>query len=357
MKNRLFLPILFFCLISLSCTRTNAGRENDTGRHAKNGARQNEVVVYAYDSFVAEWGAGPEIASLFEAETGYTLTLISCGDAAQVLSRAILEKSAPNADVLLGIDNFLYRAAVDADVLASYKPQNAATLIPESARFEKDTWLLTPFDMSSFVLMFDTESGLSAPQSLLDLTRPEYAKKIILMDPRTSSLGLGFAFWTASVFGDSLSEYWAALKPNLLTVASSWSTGYGLFTSGESPLALSYVTSEAYHVECDGTDRYKALMFSDGHPVQIEGMGVVKGAANTEGAQAFIDFMIGEKAQSLLPQTQWMYPVNAAATLPSSFAVLSKPAPIEADSELLQNLTDVTVPTIMNVLSVAAERE
>ena len=57
------------------------------------------IVIYAYDSFVADWGAGPEIVRLFEAKTGLRVDMISVGDAAEVLSRAILEKDAGLAEL------------------------------------------------------------------------------------------------------------------------------------------------------------------------------------------------------------------------------------------------------------------
>ena len=44
-----------------------------TSASKKKSARANEVVVYTYNSFSGEWGAGPEIARLFEEKTGITI--------------------------------------------------------------------------------------------------------------------------------------------------------------------------------------------------------------------------------------------------------------------------------------------
>ena len=74
-------------------------------KKAADESRLKEVVVYTYDSFVSEWGAGPEIEKLFEEKTGLELTFVDCGDAVQVLSRAVLEKNDVQADVILGLDN------------------------------------------------------------------------------------------------------------------------------------------------------------------------------------------------------------------------------------------------------------
>ncbi|HOE09288.1 MAG TPA: thiamine ABC transporter substrate-binding protein, partial [Treponemataceae bacterium] len=204
--------------------------------------RLKEVVVYTYDSFISEWGPGPALIEAFEKQSGYTLTFISVGDGGQVLSHAVLEKDNPQADVLVGLDNQLVEEARKRGILTAYKPLNADLLIPEHLRLADD-WLLTPYDWSNFALIYDTQSSVREPLSLEDLTKEEYAKKIILMDPRTSTPGLGFVSWTVSVFGDNYLDYWNRLKPNILTMAPGWDTGYGLFTSGEAPLVISYTTS------------------------------------------------------------------------------------------------------------------
>lgn len=320
MKTRLF---SFFFSISLLCSIGSLFALGASD--AKDSARGKEVVVYAYDSFTAEWGLGPELVKLFEAKSGYTVTLISCGDAGQVLSRAALEKKAPNADVLIGIDNNLLDAARKENILQPYKGANAEKVVAKDLRFAND-WLLTPYDWGYFAIIFDTESLITPPASLADLTKGEYAKKLILMDPRMSTPGAGFLAWTLAVYGKEYASYWTALKKNILTLAPGWDTGYGLFTSGEAPLVISYTTSPAYHVEYDKTDRYQALIFSDGHIRQIEGLGVVKGARNPAGAEAFVDFMLTDEAQGVLPLTQWMYPVSASVKLPASYSAAPKAA-------------------------------
>jgi thiamine transport system substrate-binding protein len=294
------------------------GKTDAVSSATSNDGQMKELVVYAYDSFVADWGPGPELIKRFEAKTGCKVTMISCGDAAQVLSRAVLEKKNPGADVLVGIDNNLLDVARKEGILAAYKPANADAVVAKDLVLSDD-WLLTPYDWSYFAMIFDTASGIKPPASLEDLTKPEYAKKIILMDPRTSTPGTGFLAWTLAVYGAKYVDYWTRLKGNILTMAPGWDTGYGLFTSGEAPLVISYTTSPAYHVENDKTNRYQALVFAEGHPAQVEGLGLVNGAKNATAAKAFIDFMLTDEAQSVLPLTQWMYPVSKTVKLPDSY--------------------------------------
>lgn len=312
-------------------------------------ARQGEVIVYAYDSFAGDWGAAPEIGRLFAEATGLTVTFVNCGDGVQVLSRALLEKDDPRADIVLGLDDNLAARAIDAGILEAYKPQGADDIIGADIKAQLCAgWELTPYDYSHFALIYDTRSPLPAPQCLEDLTGSAYRKKLILMDPRTSTPGLGFVAWTVAVFGDGYGDYWRRLKDSILTMAPGWSAGYGLFTNGEAPLVISYATSPAASITYDGIDYYKALVFDEGHPLQVEGAGLLKGAPNKAGAQQFLDFLISEAAQAALPLTQWMYPVNKAVVLPPGYAqgAVVPAKTVRADAAAVQE----AVQTVMAIL-------
>lgn len=314
--------------------------------------RSKQVIVYAYDSFAGEWGASEQIEQLFEAQTGYDLVIVNCGSAMETLSRAVLEKNSVQADVIIGIDNNMASLARKEGILAEYKPKNTSQLVEGLHSALGTDWKLTPYDYSHFALIYDTKSSVPAPASLFDLTKSIYKNKIILMDPRTSSTGLGFVAWTVSVFGygtPEFTEFWKALAPNILSMAPSWSTGWGMFTKGEAPLVISYTTSPASEVEYNNNNRYKSLLFSQGHVMQVEGMGMLKGAPNADGAKAFIDFFISTQAQELLPLTQWMYPANKNAELPQSYRTA---APVPAKT--LATDTDATskaVDDVMRILS------
>jgi len=285
---------------------------------------QSDLVIYAYDSFVSEWGPAGRVIPKFEEKYNVHVSIQSVGDAGQVLNRAILEKDDPKADIVLGVDNNLLSRALEENLLEPYRSPNL-DLIPEELRFDS-TYSVTPFDYGYFALIWDTEKLRSPPRSLEELTLPRYRKKIILEDPRTSSPGLGFLLWTIDEYGDEFLSYWQRLKSNLLTITAGWDTAYGLFTSGEAPLVLSYTTSPAYHVEYENSTRYKALIFKLGHYLQIEGMGILRGCPHPELAQKFIDFILTEPFQMEIPLTNWMYPVNPNTALPESFDHAPQPA-------------------------------
>ncbi len=277
-----------------------------------------ELKVYAHDSFVSEWGPGPKIVPKFEEKYGTKVNLISGGDAGNTLNRAILESEKDQADIVIGIDNNLLSKALEKDILMAYKPAGLST-VPEDLVFDP-SYRVIPYDYGYFAIIYDSEKISLPPRSLEDLAKPEFAKALILMDPRTSSVGLGFLLWTVKSFGESFPAYWERLTPSILTISDGWDTGYGAFTSGEAPMVLSYTTSPPYHVEYDKTTRYKAVTFDEGNYMQIEGMGILKSSQNLKAAKNFIEFLLSEEAQRELPQTNWMFPVNKNVSLPDSFS-------------------------------------
>ncbi len=350
-KSFVFLTSLFILLslCFISCSKKNSASSTNEEKEVKQETETKEITVYTYDSFISEWGPGPEIARLFTEKTGISVNWVDCGDGAQILSKALAEKSDPQSDVILGLDNNLSFKAREADLLEAYKPAGIENLIEGLEAALGGDWILTPFDYSHFAMIWDSECSLGKPESLADLVRDEFKGKVILMDPRTSTPGLGFAAWTYAVFGENYTKYWKDLKKSILTMSPGWSSGYGLFTKGEAPLVSSYTTSPAYHVEYGEGDRFQALMFIDGHVEQVEGAGITKGTKNMKAAKAFIDFLVSTPAQNAIPLTQWMFPANKNVELPESYKTAA-PVPEKTLSYDATKLDEV-VSEIMKILN------
>jgi len=279
--------------------------------------------VYCYDSFSSEWGAGPRIAEEFFNETGIKIIFNAPGDGITVLNQLILEKESPKGDVVIGLDSSLLKRSLDADILEEYRSPNLKT-VPSEMMFDQSHHLL-PYDYGHFAICYDSETLAEPPKSLEDLCSEKYADSLILMDPRTSTPGLGFLLWTVAVYEDAWPEYWLRLKPSILTITDGWSQGYTLFTAGEAPMVLSYGTSPVYHAEYEDSKRYKAAEFTDGHLLQVEGMGIVKNTEKRLEAEMFIDFMLNEKSQEALALSNIMFPANSELTLPESFKIALRP--------------------------------
>ena len=166
-----------------------------------------------------------------------------------------------------------------------------------------------------------------------DLTPPanfralaESDLKIVIQDPRSSTPGLGLLMWVKAAYGDDAPAIWQGLSDNVVTVTKGWSEAYGLFLEGEADMVLSYTTSPAYHLIAEEDDSKAAAAFDEGHYMQIEVLGKLAATDQPALADRFMQFMVSDAAQTILPTTNWMYPaVTPADGLPKGFETLTVP--------------------------------
>ncbi len=271
------------------------------------------LTVLTYDSFTSEWGPGPAVEKAFEAVCACDLQFIGAGDGAALLARVQLEGAASDADVVLGLDTSLTAAAAATGLFA---PHGAAA--PTALPVAFDDPLFLPFDWGWFAFVHDKAKLPTPPKSFEELAASDL--KIIIQDPRSSTPGLGLLLWVKAAYGDRAPEIWAGLADNIVTVTPGWSEAYGLFLEGEADMVLSYTTSPAYHLIAESDAGKGAALFDEGHYLQVEVAG--KLAATDQGALAdqFLAFMLSDGFQSVIPQTNWMYPAVLPTTgLPEGF--------------------------------------
>ena len=282
-----------------------------------------ELVVYTYDSFVSEWGTGPRVVPQFEQKSGVKVRLVSVGDAGQVLNRAILEKDRPQADLLIGIDN---------NLLAGPGGKGAPALpLPGPGKVPAER-LFDPTQAAHSLRLRLLRLHPRQPGAARPARQPGGADRSALarqdhpQDPRTSSPGLGFLLWTIAVYGERLAGLLAA--PAAQRADHRRGVGRRLravHQPGRRRWCSRYTTSPAYHWRARRPPLPGAL-FPEGHYLQIEGLGILKGAPHPEMARRFIDFALSEDFQREIPLTNWMYPVYPASGCRTPIAWRRRPA-------------------------------
>ena len=284
-----------------------------------------EVTVLTHDSFAVS----PEVLAKFEAQYQAKVVIINAGDAGSMLNKAILSKDAPLADVIYGVDNTFLSRALESGILADFTPSVAPAFVAEATTDVSAP--LLPVDVGYVLINYDVAglkaAGLPVPQSLKELTEPQWKSKLVIENPATSSTGLAFFLATVAEFGpDGWQAYWQALRANDVLVANDWTTAYYTHFSGSSgkgprPLVVSYSTSPAAEV-----------FFSEGKLTepptgnvafgafrQVEYAGVLKGAKQAVLAQQFVEFMLSNDFQNDMPTQMFVYPASQTATLPELY--------------------------------------
>ena len=280
-------------------------------------AETPELVVYTYDSFVADWGPGPQIEKAFEAECACDLKFVGMGDGAALLARLKLEGARSDADLVLGLDTSLIAAAKETGLFAA---SNISAEYDLPIAWTDETFV--PYDWGYFAFVHD--ASVTAPTSFAALADSDL--KIVIQDPRSSTPGLGLFMWVKTAYGEGSGAIWQGLADNVVTVTKGWSEAYGLFLEGEADMVLSYTTSPAYHLIAEEDDSKTAAQFEEGHYMQIEVVGKLAASDQSELADDLLSFMVSDAAQAILPTTNWMFPaVTPEAGLPAGFETLISP--------------------------------
>ena len=299
-----------------------------------------ELRVMAYSSF----DISEAVIAAFEADNDAKVLFLDAGDTGQMVSQAILSKENPQADLLYGVDNTFLSRALEGDIFEAYAAGNLAS-VPDAYQLDPEHHV-TPVDYGDVCLNYNrayfADSGLTVPETLEDLTKPEYESLLVVENPASSSPGLAFLLATIGTFGeDGYLDYWRALRTNDVLVVDSWDTAYyGEFTAGTRPIVVSYATSpaaEVYYSEIPLSEPPTGAVVAPGTCFrQIEFVGILKNGRNRDLAEAFLEYVLSEPFQSDIPLHMWVFPVNEDAALPDVFAqyavTADAPAVVSADA-------------------------
>ena len=301
-------------------------------------AAPTTLTVITHDSFDLD----KKLIAAFEAQNNAKVRLIKGGDAGELLGRLILTKARPLADVVYGLDNTLVGRANAAGLLEPYKSP-ALSQVPAAYQLGN----LNTVDYGYVAFNYDRawfeKAGLKLPTTLDDLKSPTYAKLTVVASPATSSPGLAFLLATVNHYGQaSALEWWKEARKNGLKVTRGWSDSYYKeFThnGGKYPIVLSYASSPAAEVAyAQGYDPAKlpaqsptGNLFLPGSTfLQLEGVGVLKGAAQPALARKFVDFMLSAPVQKDFPTRMWVYPAVTGIPLDPVYKFAQTPKEVKA---------------------------
>ena len=265
------------------------------------------VRLATHDSFAMS----DALIAEFEQTTGYQLEIVRLGDTGTLTNQLALTKNAPIADAFYGIDN-TFRSLAEKEGIAA-------------GDFVEINYSDVCFN---YDIAWFEQNNLTPPANWRELTKPEYKALTVVTNPRFSSPGLAFLATTFAGFETDMQtfEYWRNLRDNQVKVASSWEDAYfSDFTryGGNRPIVLSYASSPAAEV-VDGVAGSAALL--DECFRQVEYASTLRGAANTAGAAALIEFLVSQSFQASIPEAMYVYPSVEGVEVPEAWAKFALPA-------------------------------
>lgn len=292
--------------------------------------------ILTYDIFQ---GYSNELIEQFVNQTGIQVEVIRTDDAGGILDQMMLTQMAPQADLMLGLDNTYLPTALENCLLIEHNatPEN----LTQSSRDFYDGEMALPFDEGDVCLNYDEDallaSNISVPTSLWDLTEPEWNGKLAIPSPITSSPGRAFLVATYDYFTDetnaeqgNMSTWWKAIADNGAIFTSGWTEsyttyytgGYGEYTEGYiggAYMTVSYCHSpgvEAFFAENYTHSTSLVLPKSSFH--QVEYTGVIHGAAEVDAARLFIQYITSPEVNINMPIYNSMYSVIEGNDLPET---------------------------------------
>ena len=324
-KNICKFPIFLFTTLLFAVTSFLLASGISTAAAAAKPA----LIIYTYDAFAADWGPGPKIIEAFEKECECSLKFVAADSSIGALRKIQLEGENTKADIILGLDTNIAQAARETNLFADHNIVTPVLAIPSFDETDKTGWSdkqFLPFDYSYFAFVYNKQTTPNVPTSFEELAAMPDDFKIIIQDPRSSTPGLGLLLWIKTIYGEKSASIWESIAPRILTVTKGWSDAYGLFLKGEADMVLSYTTSPAYHLIAEQDAKFASADFKDGHYMQIEVAGILKSSKNQILARKFMEFMLSDEFQDIIPTTNWTYPVTSTKQgLPDGFETLSIP--------------------------------
>ncbi|MDA3898991.1 MAG: thiamine ABC transporter substrate-binding protein [Spirochaetes bacterium] len=286
--------LMTLILILLIFLATTACSKNSTS---------NSLTIYTYDSF--SWFTEKMVPE-FEREHNCTVKVILFESTSKIITRLILEKNNPKADIAIGITPTMLAQAISEDLFEKYKSPAVNSIKNRSLIFDSEFYT-TPYDYGALAVVYNPETVKTIPNNFSDFL--DQPKSLIIQDPRTSSTGTDFLLWTIAIYGNEWKDFWRDFRHTVLTAPAGWSESFAKFEAGEAPMMVSYATDTAYSIHNYGSSTYKTVIPGQKAYVQIEGVSLVKGSQNFKPGKAFIDFMLSDQFQKEIPLNQWMFPV------------------------------------------------
>lgn len=322
---------------------------------------QTTLTVITHDSF----DLNKKLVAQFEAANKVKMRFVRGGDAGELVNRLILTRRAPIADVVYGLDNSLLARARQFDLLQPYKSP-ALAKVPAAYRLD-EMGLLSTVDYGFVALNYDRayfqKAGLALPKTLDDLKTPPYARLTVVASPATSSPGLAFLLATVNHYGEADAWiWWRDARANGMKVTRGWNDAYYKDFSrngGKYPIVLSYASSPAAEVfYADGYNPAKLpaesptgnLFLPGSTYLQLEGVGVLKGAKQPALAKKFVDFMLSAPVQADFPTRMWVYPAVGGVKLDPVFKYANQPKLESVKTALLGNPQRLVDAWVNNVL-------
>ncbi|GAB3043565.1 ABC transporter substrate-binding protein [Sediminivirga luteola] len=247
------------------------------------------------------------------------------------------------ADVLLAADAPTFEGYKADGLLAQYEPAGSDA-IGEHLRDPEGYY--TGTRIIPTVIAYNTGEIDTPPASWQDLTDPALQGQITLPNPAVS----GAAAFNAAVWylDDRLGEEWfEALGANEPVIAESNGPVSQAVASGQQPIGI--VVDYLVRDLRDAGSPIEVSYPSEGVPYVYQPVGIFESSENQEAAQAFVDYLVGERGQALAAEQNYL-PVREDAPTPEGAPALSELSLLSPDLDEVTAVREDALDVFTNTI-------
>ena len=241
----------------------------------------------------------------------------------RVIERLRAERGNPQCDVWWGASAVTFAEAADEGLLAPYAPAWEASL-PADARDAEHRWVGIYETPEVIVYNSELVTAAEAPKDWDELLDPKWKGRILVRDPGQSDTmraifgAIILREWPKSNGPEAGYDWLRRLAANTKDYPQSWE---GMLTSlnrQEAAVTLWNMPDIKRAVDDKGY-RLAYVFASSGTPVVTDGLAVVKGSPNPEGAKAFYEFVSSPESLAFAAEKFYRIPTRSdidRSTLP-----------------------------------------
>ncbi|MHC4475852.1 MAG: extracellular solute-binding protein [Planctomycetota bacterium] len=324
-----------FCFTAFSCKRTSDPQ------------RRRVVLYCSVDQGIAE-----PIVAEFERQTGIEVSARYDTEASKtvgLVQRIRAEGASPIADVFWSSEIFhTVRLARDS-LLAAYRSERTANW-PGKFADSQGRWY--GFALRARVIAYNTRrvSAEQAPRTLEDVLDRRWRGKIVMAAPEFGTTGGDVASWFVHYGIDRATEILRQLKANEIRLVEGNSTAVRMVATGQADICFTD-TDDVYAGVRNGWPVAMNYLDQGGDgPLTIPNTaGVINGAPHPEEAKTLMDFLLSEKAEQMLAESDsHNAPIHAGlAERFKSYAVAN---PLSVDYEKVAEHLQIAITTSKGIL-------
>jgi iron(III) transport system substrate-binding protein len=262
-------------------------------------AHSAEVVVYtSLDQVYSE-----PVLQAFEEKTGVEVKAVYDVEASKttgLVNRLIAEKPHPRADVFWNSEVGRTLVLKEKGVLQPYKSPSAADI---PAQFKDPEGYWTGFAARARVLIYNKDqlSSEEAPNSIFDLTKPEWSGKVTMAYPLFGTTATQVAAWYAVLGPVRTEAYLRALKDNDVLIANGNSMTRDLVVQGEVPIGFTDTDDVNVAIQRGAP---VGMIFPDkdglGTLLIPNTVALIRRGPNSEEARRLVDYLLSKEVEQRL---------------------------------------------------------